>query len=250
MREGVAFHPESWGAPRLARRSPAVGERRQTRRLYILSVSMCSVVYTTSAAWVRHCAGLFATRVAAGKTAPARRFPAARLDDWIAGFGRPLTAGQLTAWFRAWPGSCFRGPVGQTRRGVATAAGTLGGLENAVLARSTFSPLSATPRFARQGAGAAHGPVGLCGGWCPWGECVRGGILSFPCGYYRSAAQSFILLKFPAHFALPLPRLFHVLHRPCHHLRLRPRRQEPLDPLPLPPASPPRAAPCSTTRIH
>ena len=145
---------------------------------------------------------------------------------------------------------CFRGPVGQTRRGVATAAGTLGGLENAVLARSTFSTLSATPRFARQGAGAAHGPVGLCGGWCPWGECVRGGILSFPCGYYRSAAQSFILLEFPAHFALPLPRLFHVLHRPCHHLRLRPRRQEPLDPLPLPPASPPRAAPCSTTRIH
>ena len=88
---------------------PAAGERRQTRRLYILSVSMCSVVYTTSAAWVRHCAGLFATRVDEGKTAPARRFPAARLDDLIAGFGRPLTAGQLTAWFRAWPSAAFEG---------------------------------------------------------------------------------------------------------------------------------------------
>ena len=200
---------------------PAAGERRQTRRLYILSVSMCSVVYTTSAAWVRHCAGLFATRVDEGKTAPARRFPAARLEDWIAGFGRPLTAGQLTAWFRSWPGAAFEGRWDRLAGAWRPRRGHWG------VVRTTSWPKARSPLFQQppvsqdREPGAAHGPVGLCGGWCPWGECVCGGILSFPCGYYRSAAQSFILLKFPAHFALPLP-----------------------------PASPPPAAPCSTTRIH
>ena len=75
-------------------------------------------------AWRR---GLCLTRVAAGKTAPARRCPPSRLDDWIAGFGRPFTAAQRTAWFRAWPSAAFKGGWGKTRRGVATAAGTWGG---------------------------------------------------------------------------------------------------------------------------